>query len=164
LADPSRLISGIHPETALHASRPLRQDDSGGSPSVHRDLQLARRLKANVLIVGTEWLVASLVRSLVSDANPDAVIRCHDGRLQLPQTASRLGTVVFRDVDALTHESQRRLLEWLDSPSNSRQVISTASSPVLPLVRVGAFDDALYYRLNTVYVDLTAEESHRRAF
>jgi transcriptional regulator of acetoin/glycerol metabolism len=47
------------------------------------------------------------------------------------------------------------LFEWLDSTSSGTQVVSTASAPLLPLVEAGAFDDALYYRLNTVYVDLS---------
>jgi transcriptional regulator of acetoin/glycerol metabolism len=44
--------------------------------------------------------------------------------------------------------------EWLAS-SNRPQVVSTASAPLLPLVEAGVFNDALYYRLNTVYIDLS---------
>jgi transcriptional regulator of acetoin/glycerol metabolism len=33
-------------------------------------------------------------------------------------------------------------------------VISTSSVSLLPLVQSGAFSDDLYYRLNTIWVDL----------
>ena len=36
-------------------------------------------------------------------------------------------------------------------------MVSTASAPLLRLVEARAFDAALYYRLNMVYIDLTVE-------
>ena len=96
-----------------------------------------------------------LVSLLVPDANPSVMIRRQDGGLLLPPATARPSTVVVRDVDALTADEQRALLAWLDSGESRTQVVSTASAPVLPLVEAGAFNDALYYRLNTVYINLS---------
>jgi transcriptional regulator of acetoin/glycerol metabolism len=56
----------------------------------------------------------------------------------------------------LTLEEQRRLLEWLQETAGRTRVVSTTSAPLLPLVEDGVFLDTLYYRLNTVYVELPA--------
>ena len=161
MEDSSGLFSRVNPETAPYASTPPRKGDSSDWLSVHADVDLARINKANLLVVGTERLVLGLVSSLVDDANSDVMIRCRDGLLRLPPTSSQSGTVVLRDVDALKQEEQRRLLDWVDSANNRSQVVSTASAPLLPLVEARAFDAALYYRLNTVYIDLTVERSRR---
>jgi len=57
----------------------------------------------------------------------------------------------------LTMAEQRQLLEWLDAPATRMQVISTASMPMLPRVEARTFDETLYYRLNTIYIDLFDE-------
>jgi transcriptional regulator of acetoin/glycerol metabolism len=50
---------------------------------------------------------------------------------------------------------QCRLLTWLEMSGGRIQVVSTTTSPLLPLVESGVFHDTLYYRLNVVCVDLT---------
>ena len=151
----SRLTVGVDPATAPHASMLPIRDDARIPPSVQRDLSVARITTANLLLVGNERQVRRLVRLAVPDMQQAAVVRCHNGQLQLPSTAGRAGTIVIRDVDALTPEDQRKLCEWLDSRSDRTQVVSTAAAPLVPLVDSGLFNDALYYRLNMVYVDLT---------
>ena len=155
-----RLFSRVSPVTAPYASIP-RKDDSSDWFSVYRDLNLARSLKANLLVVGTERLVLSLVSSLVADVNPDFMIQCRDGLLRLPPRPSQSGIVVLRDVDALEKVEQLRFLNWVDSASKRLQVVSTASAPLLRLVEARKFDATLYYRLNMVYIDLTAERLER---
>lgn len=152
---PSRLTGGFDPATSPHASMLPIRDDSKVPPSVQRDLNVARVTKANLLIIGTERQVTRLVRLAVPDASQAAVVRCQNGRLLLPSTPFGTETIVIRDVDALTSEDQWKLCEWLDSRSDRTQVISTASAPLVPLVDSQLFNDALYYRLNMVYVDLT---------
>jgi hypothetical protein len=97
----------------------------------------------------------NLVRLAVPDLNEAATIRCPDGQLWLPPASMRFGTVVVRDVDALTREEQRRLCDWLDSGGKHTQVVSTSGAPLLTLVETGVFNDALYYRLNMIYLDLS---------
>jgi len=64
--------------------------------------------------------------------------------------------MILHDVGALTLEEQRRLLDWLLETTGRTRVVSTTSGPLLPLVEVGLFLDTLYYRLNTVYLDVAA--------
>ena len=86
MENPAGLFSRVSPETAPYASMLPRKDDSSDWFSVYRDLNLARSLKANLLVVGTERLVLSLVSSLVADVNSDFMIRCRDGLFRLPPT------------------------------------------------------------------------------
>jgi hypothetical protein len=143
---------------------PRKDDISSDWSQVYQDLEVARSLKASLLVVGAERLVLSLVSSLAADVNPDFVIRCRDGLLRLPRTSSQSGTVVLHDVDALKQEEQLRFLDWLNSAGNRIQVISTASGPLTGLVAARAFDAALYYRLNMVYIDLTVERLRRSIY
>ncbi len=161
MENPRRLFSRVSPVTAPDASMSPRKDDSSDWFSVYRDLNLARSLKANLLVVGSERLVSSLVSSLVADVNPDFMIQCRDGLFRLPPKPSQSGIVVLRDVEALEKVEQLRFLDWVDSPSNRLQVVSTASAPLLWLVEDRKFDATLYYRLNTVYIDLTVERLRR---
>lgn len=148
----SSLIPRVKPKITPHTS-PFGSGDSCVWTSPHGDLDLARMTKANVLIVGTKR-AENLLRFLVHELNPVVMIQCQDGGLLLPPASSQVRTAIVRDVDALTCQEQRRLLKWLlDSAGHRMQVISTATAPVLPLVERGAFNDALYYRLNTVYID-----------
>ena len=164
MENPAGLFSRVSPETTPHASTPPRKDDSSDWFTVYRDLDLARINKANLLVVGTERLVLSLVGSLIADVKSDCMIQCRDGQLRLPRTSSQSGIVVLRDVDALKREEQRRFRNWLDSASKRVQVVSTASEPLLGLVAARAFDATLYYRLNAVYIDLTGERLSRSIY
>jgi hypothetical protein len=148
---PSLLCSRVNPETAPYTSRQLRGADSGAFALAASDMKLARGTRTNVLIVGP----ADALSLVIGDLKSDATVECGGGRLQLPAAASRPGTVVVRDVDVLTPVEQRRLLEWLDASSIRPQVVTTASVPLLPRVEARGFNDVLYYRLNTIYIDLS---------
>ena len=164
MENPAGLFSRVNSETAPYASMLPRKDDSSDWFLVYEDLDVARRLKANLLVVGTERLVLSLVSSLVADVSRDFMFRCRDGLLPLPRTSPQPGIVVLRDVDALKREEQLRFLDWLNSAGKRIQVVSTASEPLLGLVATRAFDAALYYRLNSVYIDLTVERLRRSIY
>ena len=128
-------------------------DDSHVWTTIHNDLSLARSTRANLLLVGSKQVV-NLLSVLVTHHNPAVVIE-RNGSLQLPAPDKHVRTAVLRDVDTLTRQEQHALLEWFANSNGHRvQLISTASIPLLPLVKNGAFSDALYYRLNTVYIEL----------
>jgi hypothetical protein len=152
---PSRLTGEFDSATAPHASMLPIRDDSKIPPSIQRDLGVARASRANLLLVGTDRQVTRLLRLAVANPSHAAVVRCQNGRLPLPSARFGAETIVIRDVDALTCEDQWKLCEWLDSRSDRTQVISTASASLVPLVDSQLFNDALYYRLNVIYVDLT---------
>jgi transcriptional regulator of acetoin/glycerol metabolism len=63
--------------------------------------------------------------------------------------------MILHDVGAMGPADQIRLLEWSQQAAGHTQIVSTASTSLLPLVDAGMFNDMLYYRLNTVFVDAT---------
>jgi transcriptional regulator of acetoin/glycerol metabolism len=54
----------------------------------------------------------------------------------------------------MSEEDQRRLVEWLETRPRRVQIVSTSSAPLQSKVESGAFNDTLYFRLNTVRIDL----------
>jgi transcriptional regulator of acetoin/glycerol metabolism len=126
------------------------------SLSAASDLNVARTTRANVLVVGPEPLVKNVLKLVAPATRHDGIVQSREGRLCLPSPL-RPSTVVVHDVDALTTAEQRQLLEWLDAPITRTQVISTASRPLLPRVEAQTFNETLYYRLNTIYIDLFEE-------
>jgi hypothetical protein len=153
LAYPSRLLSRESLDDSPLAASDLRADDIEGSPSVDEDLDFARTTRSNLLVVGPDSLVMSIVRRMIADANGHLVIPCRHGSLSFARLATQ-PTIILRDVDALDADGQRVLFEWLDEAGAERQIVSTASAPLLPRVDGGVFDRGLYYRLNTVYIRL----------
>jgi len=149
--DSSGLVTQGKPTTASDAPRSPDGSDLG----VLADLFRARITEANALLVGPDNLVENMVSLVVPDLKPTATIRRQNEELLLPTASPQLRTAVIRDVDGLTPVEQRRLLDWLGSAPNRTQLVSTTSVPLLPLVETGVFNDTLYYRLNTTYVDLS---------
>jgi hypothetical protein len=141
-------------DSTLPARQRQQRDNEAWQLSIDIDLELARNTEVNVLVVGPEPGAEALVSRLLSRAEGEVVVRCHDGNLRLPAPTIDLGTVVIRDVDALTSGEQYRLLQWLDSAVACGPIVSTAAAPLLPLVEAGMFSEALFYRLNTIYIDL----------
>lgn len=64
------------------------------------------------------------------------------------------GTVILNRVADYDPAHQRAVLEWLEERGWVLQVIATTDRPLLDQVERGAFSASLYYRLNTVYLDL----------
>jgi transcriptional regulator of acetoin/glycerol metabolism len=65
-------------------------------------------------------------------------------------------TLVIRNVDAQNAGQQRALLSWLESTTvASPRVVSTTTGSLFQRVADGLFLEALYYRLNTVMLDVT---------
>ena len=148
-------LPGDGPAPAPHAPMLRIRDDWNIPPALQRDLAVARHSRSNLLLVGTERQLVGLVRFLVRDLNEAVILWCQETELLLPPASSRIATLVVRDVDALMPDEQRRLCEWLESCGKRVQVVSTASAPLVTQVETRAFSDDLYYRLNTIYVDLS---------
>ena len=114
---------------------------------------LVRTAHPNVLLVGPEAAVVDVLDSLRPHCR-QPVETCEAGYFLalLPQPRA----LILRDVGKLTPEGQRRLMEWLDCSDRDRvQVIATNGVALWPRVKNGSFMEALYYRLNMIYVDLT---------
>lgn len=70
--------------------------------------------------------------------------------------------IILEEIARYSHEEQLRLLDWMERGPNV-QIIATTRTSLFDLVRTGAFSDTLYYRLNTVFIDLSATRSSRSA-
>jgi transcriptional regulator of acetoin/glycerol metabolism len=124
---------------------------------IPEDCRLARAAGVNLLIVIPEGTNATLTDLLVAELVQPIVTWRAGERLVLPQ-ASQTGTLILRDVGALSLTDQRRLIDWLERAAGQTQVVSTTSTPLMPLVQAGAFLARLYYRLNTVCVDVSVTQ------
>ena len=154
MAYPSRPLSHQRAEPSSRAAGGRRLDESIEWADVEDDLDVVRNSKANLMVVGPECLVMKVIRRLIADVPASIVIPCETGRLPLSRLSLPPGTLVFRDVDALDAAGQALVIDWLESASCERQIVSTASASLLPLVDAGAFDRGLYYCLNPVYINL----------
>jgi hypothetical protein len=112
---------------------------------------------ANVLLAGTSYATNSMIASLTPHLRrPVHRYRLHGDALgPLPTT----GSLILPEVGALDFEQQLELFQWIDSFNGREpvQLVSTTSKPLYPLVESGAFHDGLFYRLNIVRFDLSAE-------
>lgn len=73
------------------------------------------------------------------------------GKLELPVT--RKGTLLLKDVAALTLAQQVALYDWLTLGTGDMQVVSLSSARLSRLVEDGEFLEGLYYRLNVIRLD-----------
>jgi len=122
--------------------------------AAHASLLLMGMPRVNVLLIGIDGMAWRILQTLLPDLREPTATWCPGDRLVLPPTV-RTGTMILHDVGAMTYQEQRHLLDWLGRSGGRTQVVSMTSVPLLPLVRAGAFIDRLYYRLNTVCVDVT---------
>jgi hypothetical protein len=117
------------------------------------DLVLTGMPPVNLLLTGGDVVVQSVLETLLSDHDQPVASWWPGQRLVLP--LSRPTTMILHDVGALGADEQRHLLEWLERDIGRTKVVSTTPAPLMPLVEKGAFNDTLYYRLNTVSIEVT---------
>jgi hypothetical protein len=78
---------------------------------------------------------------------------CEWGRPESDQKPAPI--LVVRRVDLFDDSDQRRLVEVLNAETSPvRQVITTSGQSLFALVEKGHFAETLYYRLNTIRLDL----------
>jgi hypothetical protein len=117
---------------------------------------LLSHVRANVLLIGTRAITDAAVSDLESICHPPIHMwRCGERSLTLPPFCS-VNTLVLHDVAALSRDDQQTLNDWVSSENGRTQVIAISAVPLFPLVKGGVFLEALYYRLNILYVDLSA--------
>ena len=155
MAQSLRLESGVERSSARRAVTPQSAQRRGGGPPAS-DARIARLTRVNLFVVGADDLVAQLVSSLWPYLEPPLVVRRRGEPLSRAPTSRPVGTIVVYDVDTLTHDEQQVLNLWVGAGNGHCRVVSTASTSLLPMVEAGLFDDALYYRLNVVTIDLTS--------
>jgi len=118
-----------------------------------RDLQVSSMPRTNVMVVGNAEATRIVVDMLRLDLR-GPVVKWRAGQpLALPAPGS-CSTLVLENLTRLTDEEQIHMLRWLDEVRGKIRVVSTAGVPVWPRVQNGQFNEVLYYRLNTVFVDM----------
>jgi len=151
----SKLFTGASREPGSRDHFSQLPDDWRLARAAHDDLRRMGMPRVNVLLVGAGGMTRNVVGMLLRDRDEPIASWSPGERLLLPPVA-RGGTVVLHEVGALSHDDQLHLLDWLEHAVARTQVISTTSGPLLPLVQTGGFIETLFYRLNTVCLDVTA--------
>jgi hypothetical protein len=115
------------------------------------DIELIIQSGANVLLCGAEDAIQSALSFLVPQLRaPVHVVSAASGKL--PTLSD--GTVLLEDCEHWRFEQQQQLMDWLDAITPGVQIITTSDWPLFARVERGDFLPVLYYRLNTIHVDL----------
>ena len=126
---------------------------------LREDWSWLSRAHPNILLVGDGMATGAALSDLQSTYQSPVIVRnCGGLPLVLPPAES-VNTLILHDVAALPPGEQQMLIDWLSRENRRTQVVTTSSEALLPLVMSGAFLATLYYRLNVIYVDLTASSA-----
>jgi sigma-54-interacting transcriptional regulator len=117
------------------------------------DLQMMGKRRSNLLLEGPAGPIRTALERLWLEPREPILTWSPGQPLDLPPPG-RAATMVLHDVSELTYVEQHRLLAWMDQVDGRIRVVSTTAVPLWPRVNAGAFNDVLYYRLNTVCVDV----------
>jgi transcriptional regulator of aromatic amino acid metabolism len=120
----------------------------------HDEFPFLGTLSANTLLIGVNGTSRDRVES--SLVGLGFVSRWEPGDLLELPPEEDTGTLILHEVGALMHDDQLRLLEWLEQSEGRTRVVSTASSSLFARVEAGLFIEKLYYRLNTVTVNVSS--------
>jgi transcriptional regulator of acetoin/glycerol metabolism len=107
----------------------------------------------NVLLTGGHGATREVLASLLREVGGPILAWYPGERLILPRHP-RVGTMILHEVGLMKEEDQLRLLGWLETRPRRIQIVSTTSAPLEGRVESGVFNDVLYFRLNTVRIDL----------
>jgi Sigma-54 interaction domain len=141
----------VHLPGRTHVERRLDGDDTPDTTPA-ADFQRLVGVGSNMLVRGEKSAIAATVVALSVDLSLPLVTWNAGGDDGLPGLHD--GTVVLQDVDRLDLSGQHELLAWLDDRQGRVRVISTSQRDLFDLVTAGEFLDPLYYRLNTIVVDV----------
>jgi hypothetical protein len=123
--------------------------------AAHVDLLLMGLPRVNLLLIAPDGVVRYVLESLLLDLQ-EPVARWRPGDDFAPPAIDEGGTFVLHEAGTLAHDQQIRMLDWLERMDGRMQVVTTSSTPLLPRVQAGGFIEVLYYRLNTVCVDVVS--------
>ena len=108
--------------------------------------------QSNVLVCGEPPVIEAFLDALKRETSRP-LRRCRSSReLMLSKISD--GTLVLDDPSSFDDNDQRALLAWLEQDGLGVQLITTTYRPMFEVVQSGRFLDTLYYRLNTIHIDL----------
>jgi hypothetical protein len=113
--------------------------------------------RPNILVIGAADAVESTVSALVARL-PGSVSYLLPNAP--PPASDQAEMLVVPDVAALSPDRQYEWLAWLSNADVRRpQIVATSGVPVYPLVEADQFSGVLYYRLNTILLDMQLTNS-----
>jgi Sigma-54 interaction domain len=124
--------------------------------------RMLRAIRPNILVIGAADFVESTVSAIVAELpGPVSYLRPNAP----PPVMEHAEMLVMPDVGSLSEDRQREWLTWLSEMDVRRpQIVATSGVPVYPLVKKEQFSGTLYYRLNTILLDVqTTDEGASRA-
>ena len=111
-------------------------------------------VRPNILVIGTADAVESAVSALVARL-PGSVSYLQPNAP--PPAIDQAEMLVVPDVAALSPDRQHEWVTWLSNGDVRRpQIVATSGVPLYPLVEADQFSGILYYRLNTILLDMQA--------
>ena len=133
-----------HMTTTLDIAVTAGNVDFATSPE-RRGVTTAR---LNLLMEGPAHATHAALAHLLPELDTPVARKRAGTTLEFP--GSEYGALVLENVTALDAEEQTLLHGWLNGRGRDMQLVCTAAHSLFPLVAKGLFDEALYYRLNTV--------------
>ena len=121
----------------------------------HLDVCLSTR--ANLLLIGPDDITDAFLKTVRPYLQGPVAILRGDEPFALPP--GPVGTLILINVGAFSPPDQSRLYEALNDWLSGAQVISTSATGLMPMLAAKSFLEALYYRLNTIYIDVAASLS-----
>ena len=117
-------------------------------------------VRPNILVIGRADFVASAVSALVAELPgpvsylaPNAPPPAGDDDAEM---------LVVPDVSSLSQDRQREWVRWLsDADVRHPQIVATSEVPLYPLVKSDQFSGILYYRLNTILLDMQTADGRQ---
>ena len=125
---------------------------SGTSALSDAEWQIVLSGRAHVLFEGSKSVLRKTIDRLIAEL-PRPVERWSK-HCEIPAAPYRM---IVEDVAALGDADQQTLFELMSGPFSPAQVISTSTTRVYDAVLRHQFDAELYYRLNTVRLELGPE-------
>jgi hypothetical protein len=111
-----------------------------------------RTSSVNGLIIGSLHLNAG-ARAWIDTSLPQPVVWWDPTQApDLPELAA--GTLVIREIERLDARQQERLSRWLFLHRPALRLLALARTPLFEQVADGRFSPELYYRMNTVMVEV----------
>jgi hypothetical protein len=115
------------------------------------DWRALLRTRTHMLVTGPRTALSAFARAARSELREPVASMSGNSPLFFLEGAR---TLILNDVHLLDHAGQQRLLAWMSQRRNAdTQVLSLTTARVFEFVAKG-FDANLYYRLNTIYLEL----------
>ena len=137
---------------------PSEADPSSGrhfmqaSSARQSEWTILRTSSVNGLLVGPRELTAAAIAEIGHGLRRPVVWWSPERSAEVPDLDA--GTLVIRDVDGLDSRQQEELARWIAVHSRGVQVLGLTREPLYEQVAAGRFSTSLYYRLNTVVVEI----------